>query len=892
MRLDLLELIKKEKALTHIFILSYGIDLFFIQSKLIPGLKQCGHPKLTIFADAERVIESYSYLHDWVSGIGSRYRLIPVPMQPGYSFHPKAVLLISDTKATLFIGSGNLGFAGWKENAEIWCKIDSEVEGTAPIMWFRQFLNEIISTVPLNEPLIKEVDVAFNAEIKSWASINSGVNTLIGRMNIGPSIINQINTYFKDRKMDLITVCAPFFDKEGTALQMLSRGRGDPNVDVLIQSKRSTLRKNAVDKFPSNIRVKNIELSQKDSDKISRFIHAKFYAFENGEDIVLICGSANCSHSALNVNKNNSNCELLNIINTTKTDFYENIIGELNFIEQEPELKPDETEEIQETPFIKITILAARFFDGPLKIAFSDNGSVVIKECIIDDKRSDFTITSPGIITAQLPSCPKIVQLIGDSTGQKVESIKFWVDNEFELSTTPSQRRIAESIVKNVNIDSWTSKGWLEIAKLIQNELKISPLARESHKTTTIDKPEKELSFSYNDWFSSEFQVPRIVKYVNANNRNDRISSLRLLLLRVLGVSVSLHEPDEKKKEKEEKDNVSEDDDAAVDSETELVTKPARKQKVIKKHDELKNAKKYTENIIKRLISEEYLKSVSAVVLKRDLQIAGILLITGVIEKWLNEEDFITYTYDLWSCLFFSTKEKDSTIGWIEKKINESEEPDLFKVEFSDSQMAVVLAIWALLVVDNKQDISKTALFRLACVNSVARFPWLWHPTASINIFELLQNYLLTLGYKLEDDKWVEIQKSWIQLINQGRALFKFGKLISGETVEYYKDLIKRENLKKGEILFQGNEFGFCVLLRNASRSIRSYTEVSSLFDSTREIKIGNEYLIPIYDLIDTSNTFINYINEEDVISMKELVESLAPGLKNIVTSEIIQKEK
>ena len=140
MRLDLIKTIGEARDVTNVIILTHNIDFIFLQANLIRQLRKIGHPTLTVFADADCAIESFQRQGRWIEGIGKRYRVVPVAMNPGFCFHPKAVLLSSQIKATLLVGSGNLGFGGWRENAEVWIRFDTDVDGGAPFSAFYQYL--------------------------------------------------------------------------------------------------------------------------------------------------------------------------------------------------------------------------------------------------------------------------------------------------------------------------------------------------------------------------------------------------------------------------------------------------------------------------------------------------------------------------------------------------------------------------------------------------------------------------------------------------------------------------------------------------------------------------------------------------------------------------------
>ena len=162
MRQDILKIITSAKDITNAVILTHNIDFVFVQSVVIPALRKCGSPSLTIFADAECAAQTYQHQARVLGTLGQRYRVVPVAMKPGFHFHPKAVLLSGPTSATLLVGSGNLTFGGWRENGEVWSRYDSDNDGTQALAAFREYLREVLEICPESDALTPEIEEAFD----------------------------------------------------------------------------------------------------------------------------------------------------------------------------------------------------------------------------------------------------------------------------------------------------------------------------------------------------------------------------------------------------------------------------------------------------------------------------------------------------------------------------------------------------------------------------------------------------------------------------------------------------------------------------------------------------------------------------------------------------------
>ena len=163
MREDILKSISKENNVTDIIILTHNIDYIFIQTVVLSYLKKCGNPSLTIFADAQCAQETYDNQKLVISGLGKRYRVVPVHLKRSYDrFHPKAVLLSGEKKASLYVGSGNLTFGGWRQNAEIWNHYDTEIDGTGAFSAFKGYLEGTLKQLPQIQTIEKAVAEAYD----------------------------------------------------------------------------------------------------------------------------------------------------------------------------------------------------------------------------------------------------------------------------------------------------------------------------------------------------------------------------------------------------------------------------------------------------------------------------------------------------------------------------------------------------------------------------------------------------------------------------------------------------------------------------------------------------------------------------------------------------------
>lgn len=224
MRRDLLKEIGSMTHLQHVVVLTHNIDFLFLQTVVMAAFRRGGSPHITVFADAHCVDESFREQQRIIGGaLGTRYSTVSVPMTPGFRFHPKAILLVGEKEATLYVGSGNLTFGGWRENAEVWLRFNATVDGSAPFRQFRNFVKGIVERLPLAQGISAEVENAFDKALAHGALIpENDAPVLIGHMSTGDSLISQLLAAVGEAPVDKLFVCSPYYDAPGRALQVLN----------------------------------------------------------------------------------------------------------------------------------------------------------------------------------------------------------------------------------------------------------------------------------------------------------------------------------------------------------------------------------------------------------------------------------------------------------------------------------------------------------------------------------------------------------------------------------------------------------------------------------------------------------------------------------------------
>jgi hypothetical protein len=846
MKQNLIKLIKKASEITNAIILTHNIDFIFLQSVVLPALKSIGHPKLTVFADAQCSEESFANQFKVLDTIGLRYRVVPVLMKPGFRFHPKAVLLSGPERAILFVGSGNLTFGGWYENAEVWAQIESDIDGTAPFSAFKLYLEQVVSLVPISDSVKAEISEAFDTNTKEWTAELEAPNLLIGKAGAGDALAKQIHENIDDKKIRNLYICAPFFDPEAEALQELVKLMDDAETKVLIEKGRSGLNKAAASALPKQIQITPVKFyhEDKEGNKRESYVHAKFYAVDQGDLVRVFLGSANCSRAALTIPGTSGNAELLAIKTLRRAEYNQLFLEQFDFIEGDPELPEDEKEpslDLLGDGVIKI--LAARYEAGDLLIGYKCPKEASITRCLVDNISADFELLDGGKAIAKFDKHPKHVKLEGQIDGSAIYSNLSWIDHERELRSTARGRSLADTIRTRIITNYWNLGAWADILDAFCKHIQYIPYADVfGFEQKEKDSAPKEIQYTEEDVFASGYGIHSISPGPSILMPDHKIRSIQQLLLRLLGYTFYEDETPEDETPPEDDD----DDNDGGDKPKRLPPTKPKKETTPASEADKKRAKKLIEKASEIMSDKKYLEGRPPEYLSSDIKLAAVLLLTALHENWITIDEFFDTTHRIWTKLFF-TSEINKTVGWIEHRYKAPTTSKGFIKRMASVELSAALATWAMNFLFDFSTIDK-ARFSLSCIVSVARLPRLWKFGSPAEIaLELEKDSLqkLYLG-KVDLDTF---RKYWLLLIRMGKAFEKLESAIADRHPVDFKDLIDQNYIPRGELLWQG-KFGYCLAAKACNRSQKNFAHVISLHKVSKDLEISPGFLIPVCALI------------------------------------------
>jgi len=863
MRRDIVKMLEGEKDITNAIVLTHNIDFVFIQSVVLPALRRCGNPTLTIFADAQCAVESYQHQHMALDSLGTRFRVVPVAMRPGFRFHPKAILLSGQQKAVLLVGSGNLTFGGWRENAEAWCRFDNEIDGTAPFAAFWRYLENVVDLTPLRDCLTAEVNECFEPQMRTWAREMAAPDGLFGRPGTSVSLLEQMRAALTGKSIKGLLINSPYFDDNGLALLKLG-AEFNVRPKVAVQRRRSGLRAETAKGLAERLELTTVNFQHRTKDDNTRtaFIHAKWYAFEHEDSVSVFLGSANCSQAALTIPGSAGNAELMALISLTKEEFESQFTAELEFIDGDPELTSgDEPADQNSSGIPKLYLSAARLDQGCLQVAYSVSEGITLQELVADGVMTEFSVAEPGVMVAHgVASKCRQVYLQGSIGSEVIKSNLLWVDHEQALSTTARSRSVVDAVRAKVQSQNWNIGAWADIANVFFRNLQYMPsrMATTQMRGTQTGNPDQEPRlYTAQDVFSDTYGLPTINQVMGGMGfgADDRVTSLRQLLLRWFGhKEEDVLEPVPGNPESEPEDGGDDGDGNEVIDVPEKfppVTKPsgiAPKPVQEVRASDRRRALEMLNKVTDEMSSENYLSERQLETMSVDIQFASVLFRTALCESWITEEEFFNSTHKIWSSLFFTSR-PDPCAGWLEYRFRMCDDQKDFVARMASSKLTAALAAWAFAVSD-KVSSPEHVRFFLAQVLSVARLPWLWEFKDGDEIAKELQDLLVSSTDIKSDTFWTLIESKWVDMMRRGHALKQFESALAGKSPVDMKGRILQTIVQKGELLWQGVA-GICVATEVFDRSIQgAKTPILFLQKSDGSGVVVANFAIPINALL------------------------------------------
>lgn len=865
MKQDVLGFIRGQQDVTNVLVLTHNIDFVFVQNLLLHALRACGAPSLTIFADAQCAAQSYALQAPLLSSLGRRYRVVPVPTKPGFRFHPKACFLSGRKSAQLLVGSGNLTFGGWRENAEIWTAFDSE-DGTSEICAFRDYLHGLTEGLALNGAIASEVEEAFDARTREWATELQRPAGLMGRLGAGPRLLDGIVQGLGLGGEQLI-ISSPYFDEDGEALAAVTRELAAQETLLLVDPDGTNLRPKALQNVEPGVDIRAATVHrQQDGSERRAFLHAKFYAVERGDEVTIAIGSANCSRAALTLAGGRGNYELMAFCTLPIDQFRSEMLGEIEISEGPPSIDDTEGEAGPLEHQLGPHLIAARMDHGVLRLAYNAPLDWEPQAAIVSGEPYTVRICGTGVCEAYPSESTRTVRLRGKMARETSETPDLWVDHEPTLASTAYRRSLEQTLRTKARRGEWEIGDWAEVLQVFCHDLEYVR-ARPGSPTEDGDgdnEPTSRTRYTRADLFSTDLG-PALAERGGSGAGPSQSTSLQAILLRWFGYDdeqdQTIVDPSRDHRSSVPQVPNPEDDEAVDEIQTVTGRKkdPATTERERKKHErDRKRARAIIDQMADFMSSERFLQTRHPIDLARDLKLASVLLRMGVDKRWVDREEVLATTFRIWSAFFLSEP---------------SERPLALRAEDEDPSPALVspavaaaLLAWSLEIPDHPST-PREAQLLLTLALAISRYPWLWVATDVDAMASELEGLLRATGERMEV---AEIQTRWRDLMALGEALQRFeGSL---EPIDF-KDLRlgnRADRIEAGDLTYQG-PLGYCIAEDARERTRRHNVRLLLLKGSDSDEKlIRADFVNPIRGLLENPELRERLLGDGDLFPAAE----------------------
>lgn len=842
---DLLTSIGKEKSVHSIIVLTHNIDFIFIQTVVMKYLKKMGSPSLTIFADAQCVQETYKNQKHIIHGLGKRYRVVPINMNSAYDrFHPKAVLLSSEIKGTLYIGSGNLTFGGWKQNAEIWNKYATDVDGTAVFNSFKTYLDGVLHRLPYTKNISASINNAYNKEIAPWSVKMEIAEGLVGRVNTSLSLLEQMENYL-ERGCSKLIIQSPYFDKKGKAIKQLNEMFLPKKIEVLAQNHHSELTEEIIATLPENVKVIPTDFTHISQEKQKRaFIHAKYYAFLYEDKVIVFSGSANCSQAALyKKDLRSGNAELMCMKKLSVDEFYTQYYNDIKKVSEfkaktRSQVEEDYEEVVTHKP-VQIHSAQLEFKNIKVAITLHEDYNISLAQ-VNGDKCSFKYLYNEKVLNIEgFKSEPNRLCLVlsHKSTNELVYSDEIWIDYERELSTSAKTRSLSDYI-QSGNEFTWNHNAYSNLLKVFNEHLMYTPKKDNTHSLRNLkDKVKAKKLFNPNDVFIDSYTFTKL----QINSINKYNFDIESILKQYLGLyDQHIDNKEQKELTQEELQEQYKQDAVAIDERDQI------EQNQIDDYGR-KKIKKLINTLVEAFTKIETIENRPLKLLLDDLKVSSIILRMGLEKNWITQNEFFETTYTLWTEFFFSCPLNEER-GYIDFKLEQEniEPEEIATAEFSSSMLT-----WLFSIAPSNN--IKYIRLLMSAILVQAKYHWIFLGESKEQIVDEVNKTLIAFKSKNIRQSLLEHTELLKLIVNTGNAFAELIYLIGDNKIIDYKDKLPMKEIQKSELLWQGNE-NFYIVRSSYKRHLNKNNKFRAEVIPLTKLKVETSFLvnftIPISDLL------------------------------------------
>ena len=243
------------------------------------------------------------------------------PVQADRAVHAKLIMLLSEDRGLLAVGSGNLSMSGYASQGECfssyhWSEDDQGQRGE--FLAVRDFIDQVCERRLVDSFVQARVEQAWRDAPWLFGKPEDGGSRV--RHNLDRALLDQFVQAVNGRTVDELVVHAPFYDHACEALSELIQRMSPAMLRVLLQERLTSVAPGrltaALDAAPGRCDVRSVQ-----APDTGTFLHAKFLIARSEGIAVCLQGSPNISSSALLQVHPSGNIELANLLIGDRTDF-------------------------------------------------------------------------------------------------------------------------------------------------------------------------------------------------------------------------------------------------------------------------------------------------------------------------------------------------------------------------------------------------------------------------------------------------------------------------------------------------------------------------------------------------------------------------------------------
>ena len=314
-----------DEAWDSVVIATYGADLEFYERVLLRQLRRTRNR--VMFCDGRQVTRKLAEPDNRTKLRHLNQTYVVAPIWTNGAAHAKLIMLLSQDRGLLVVGSGNLSLDGYASQGECFSMYRWSGDDQGQIGEFlaaRSFINQM-SEQRLVDPVVGEfVRQAWQDAPWLYGKAQGGVSRV--RHNLEQTLLDQFVEAVSGQTVDELVVHAPFYDHGCQALAELIQRTSPKVIKVLLQEQRTSVDPGQLALVlagaPGRVDVRSVKPADKGT-----FLHAKFLIARCDNTGICLQGSPNISTPALLSTHPDGNIELANLLVGHRNDFDHLITG-------------------------------------------------------------------------------------------------------------------------------------------------------------------------------------------------------------------------------------------------------------------------------------------------------------------------------------------------------------------------------------------------------------------------------------------------------------------------------------------------------------------------------------------------------------------------------------